>query len=430
MMDDLFHDMLDEGVVIYLDDILIYAENMADHQRLVKEVLRRLDKAGLSINAKKSQWHASKIEFLGYIISAEGITMSPEKVQAVKEWPTPRKVKNVQEFLGFANFYRRFIDNFARIAQPLTELTKNNTPWVWNRRRQEAFNELKRRFCEAPVLDHFHSEKDTILETDASDYAYGSVLSQLQEDTTKQKTRTHPVAYLSKQFNPAEINYDIHDKEMLAIVRSFHAWETLLKSCQKQITVWTDHKNLEYFNSTKSLTRRQARWAEFLSEFDFIVNYRPGEKNGKPDALSRREDHRPKEGSEAQPIQYLFKPGQLRLEMEQLWQPGQMRIATLRITTLRNQFKEDLLEAGLRDPQWVATREAAAQKKMPIDPNLTVENELLLYKNQWYIPNDSIIKRRILHDNHDSKLAGHFGIFKTLERLKQNYHWPKMAEEV
>ena len=113
------------------------------------------------------------------------------------------------------------------------------------------------------------------------------------------KTRAHPVAYLSKEFNPAEINYDIHDKEMLAIVRSFHAWETLLKSFQKQITVWTDHKNLEYFNSTKSLTRRQARWAEFLSEFDFIVNYRPREKNGKPDALSRHEDHRPKEGSEA-----------------------------------------------------------------------------------------------------------------------------------
>ena len=159
------------------------------------------------------------------------------------------------------------------------------------------------------------------METDASDYAYGSVLSQKVNShpgvgvKTHEKTRAHPVAYLSKQFNPAEINYDIHDKVMLAIVRSFHAWETLLKSCQKQLTVWTDYKNLEYFNSTKSLTRRQARWAEFLSEFDFIVNYRLGEKNGKPDALSRCEDHRPKEGSEAQRVQCLFKPGQLRLEV-------------------------------------------------------------------------------------------------------------------
>ena len=160
------------------------------------------------------------------------------------------------------------------------------------------------------------------METDASDYAYGSVLSQTQKVNfcpgagvkTQEKTRAHPVAYLSKQFNPAEINYDIHDKELLAIVRSFHAWETLLKSCQKQITVWTDHKNLKYFNSTKSLTRTQAGWAKFLSEFDLIVNYRPGENNGKPDALSRRENYRPKEGSEVQPVQCLFKPGQLRLE--------------------------------------------------------------------------------------------------------------------
>ena len=133
-MEDLFYDMLDEGVVIYLDDILIYAENMAEYQRLVKEVLKRLDKAGLSINAKKSHWHSSKVEFLGYIISKDGITMSTEKVQAVKDWPTPKTVKNIQEFLGFANFYRRFIENFAKVAQPLTELTKDKTPWVWNRR--------------------------------------------------------------------------------------------------------------------------------------------------------------------------------------------------------------------------------------------------------------------------------------------------------
>ena len=130
MMDDLFYDMLDKGVVIYLDDILIYAENMAEHQRLVKEVLKRLDKAGLSINAKKSQWHSSKVEFLGYIISEDGITISTEQVQVVKDWPTPKIVKNIQEFLGFANFYRRFIENFAKVTQPLIELTKGKTPWV------------------------------------------------------------------------------------------------------------------------------------------------------------------------------------------------------------------------------------------------------------------------------------------------------------
>ena len=132
-MDDLFYDMLDKEVNIYLDDILIYAKNMAEHQRLVKEVLRRLDKASFSINAKKSQWHSSKVELLGYIISKDGIIMSAEKVQVVKDWPTLKIVKNIQEFLGFANFYKRFIKNFVKIAQPLTELTKDKTPWVWNR---------------------------------------------------------------------------------------------------------------------------------------------------------------------------------------------------------------------------------------------------------------------------------------------------------
>ena len=128
MMDEIFHDMLDDGVVIYLDDILIYAENMQQHERLVKEVLKRLDKAGLSINAKKSHWHKTEVDFLGYIVSAEGIKMSPKKVQAIQEWPVPKKIKHVQEFLGFANFYRRFIENFAAIARPLTDLTKISTP--------------------------------------------------------------------------------------------------------------------------------------------------------------------------------------------------------------------------------------------------------------------------------------------------------------
>ena len=123
MIDNLFQNMLDEGVIIYLDDILIYAENMAKHQRLVKEVLKRLDKATLSINAKKSQWHSSKIEFLGYIISEDGISMSTEKVQVVKDWLTPKTVKNIQEFLGFTKVYRRFIENFTKVTQPLTELT-------------------------------------------------------------------------------------------------------------------------------------------------------------------------------------------------------------------------------------------------------------------------------------------------------------------
>ena len=205
---------------------------------------------------------------------------------------------------------------------------------------------------------------------------------------------------------------------MVAIVLAFKEWEYLLKSCQKPITVWTDHKNLEYFNSSKALTRRQARWSEFLSEFSFTIKYRPGDKNGKPDALSRRWDLRPEGGSEElQPVQFLFKPGQLQ-------------ISAAKVINLRDTFQDQLLKAGLQDKDWVMTRDAVAAGKAGLEPHFGLEDGLLMWKGRWYIPSDIRIRNMILHDNHDSKIAGHFGIYKTLERLKHIYHWQKMEEDV
>ena len=166
---------------------------------------------------------------------------------------------------------------------------------------------LKQRFTSAPILAHFDATLPSLIGTDASDYAVGAIYSQ-----TQKSSRVHSVVFLSRKFSPAEMNYDIHDKEMVAIMLAFQEWIHQLKSYKQQIWVWTDHKNLEYFTTSKLLLRRQARWSEFLAEFDFVVRYRPGDKNGKPDALSRRWDLRPKEGSEdLQLVHFLFKPGQL-----------------------------------------------------------------------------------------------------------------------
>ena len=268
MMDGIFHDLLDNGVIVYLDDILIYSDNVEEHTLLVQEVLSRLDKAGLGVNLKKSSFHLGKIEFLGYIISQQGIEMSSAKLEEVRNWATPRKVKDVQEFLGFANFYRRFIKDFAKVAVPLTILTRKDQPWVWTSGCQKAFNQLKDSFTSTPILVHFDSALESIIETDASDYAVGAVHSQVQTNG-----HTHPCAFLLRMFSPAEMNYDIHNKEMVAIVLAFKEWEYLLNSCQKRITVWMDYKNLEYFSSSKVLTRHQARLSEFLSKFDFVVKY-------------------------------------------------------------------------------------------------------------------------------------------------------------
>jgi hypothetical protein len=272
-----------------------------------------------------------------------------------------------------------------------------------------------------------------VVETDASDFALGAVLSQIQE--TK---RLHPVAYHSRKFKPAEINYDVHDKEMLAIVTAFKEWEHMLKSVADEITVYTDHKNLEYFATSKVLTRRQARWAEHLAEFNFKVIYRPGEKNTKADVLSRRWDYAIKEGGEASPVSF-FKAGQyVASAVNGVFEDttegtvvlSSVAIAAAKETELSSTFLELLRQAGEKDPEWRATRDAVLRKDENVAEEFEVKDGLLYYENRWVIPDDSALKLRILRENHDSKVAGHFGQFKTSERMKQNFFWPKMDQEV
>jgi hypothetical protein len=253
MMDSIFYDMLNRGVVVYLDDILIYTETLTDHKPLVQEVLGRLKANRLQANLRKSVFEKQEVEFVGFMVTAKGLRMSDRKIEAVQTWPTPRTVKNVQEFLGFANFYRRFIQNFSHLTHPMTQLTKKDEPWKWSAQCEKAFRDMKKRFCEAPILAHFQSERSTVVETDASDFAAGAVISQYGNDG-----KLHPCGFLSRKWNPAELNYDIHDKEMAAILLAFKEWEHNLKSCQHEITIFTDHDNLRYFMTTKNLTRRQA----------------------------------------------------------------------------------------------------------------------------------------------------------------------------
>ena len=299
MINHIFRDMIDLGLLAYIDDLLIYAKTEEEHDKIVKEVLRRLRANRLAVSAEKCSWKQSEVEFLGYVIGREGIKMSEEKVKGVLEWKSPASLVETQAFLGFANFYRRFIKDYSRVARPITELTKATTKdWKWTPEAEQAFSELKNRFTSAPILAHFDPQRPVIVETDASDFALGAVLSQRDDEN-----RLHPVAFHSRKFTSAEINYEIQDKELLAIVDAFKHWRRYLEGATHQVQVFSDHQNLEYFTTTKVLNRRQARWAQELAGIDFKIHYRPGAKNGKPDALSRRSEYRPeKGGSESQPI--------------------------------------------------------------------------------------------------------------------------------
>jgi len=285
MMNHVLSNVLDIGVLAYMDDILIYTKTVEEHDRLVKDVLGRLRTNGLAVSPEKCVWRTQEVEFLGYIIGREGVKMSKEKVEAVLSWEAPKSLKEVQSFLGFANFYRRFIQDYSRIAKPLTELTKKEAgqEWKWNLEAERAFRKLKERFTMAPILAHFDATKPVIIESDASDFAIGAILSQRDSEN-----RLHPVAFHSRKFTPAEINYEIHDKELLAIVDAFKHWRRYCEGAAHQVEVYSDHQNLEYFTTTKVLNRRQARWVQELAGIDFRIYYRPGAQNGKPDALSRR----------------------------------------------------------------------------------------------------------------------------------------------
>jgi hypothetical protein len=237
-----------------LDDILIYSNNELEHEEHVRRVIERLQKAGLQADIKKSEFGVKRTKYLGFIISTDGIETDPEKTSIIDQWEPPRTVKGVQSFLGFCNFYRRFIKDYGRVARPLNRLTRQNQPFIFDTRCEQAFKELKRRLVSAPLLCHFDYSLPTRLETDASDGVVAGVLSQKQPDG-----EWHPVAYYSQTMTGAELNYPIYDKEMLAIISSFQHWRPHLEGTPQTIEVLSDHKALEYFMSTKALTARQAR---------------------------------------------------------------------------------------------------------------------------------------------------------------------------
>ena len=276
--------MLNCFVFVYLDDILIFSRNLQEHVQHVNLVLKRLLENRSYVKAEKCDFHVSSVCFLGFIVEKGQIKTDPAKVKAVAEWPTPTSRKQLQRFLGFANFYRRFIRDYSRVATPLTQLTSVKVPFVWCPAAEVAFTRLKLLFSSAPVLIHPDPTSQFIVEVDASDSGVGAVLSQRSTSDLKQ----HPCAFFSRQHSPAERNYEVGNRELLAVVLALQEWRHWLEGSTHPFIVWSDHKNLSYLRSARRLNSRQAWWALFLGRFHFTLTYRPGSKNIKTDALSRQ----------------------------------------------------------------------------------------------------------------------------------------------
>src|SRR5436190_7368487 len=290
-INDVIREYLDKFAVAYLDDILIYSNTLEEHIEHVRLVLKKLFAHGLFVKLEKCEFHVQKISFLGFVISPEGISMDPARISTISDWPIPRSVTDIQIFLGFANFYRRFIDGYSRVVMPITSLlrTKGNPPFEWTPAAQEAFDRLKYLFTSAPILRHFDPDLQITLHSDSSGFALSGIISQPHLDHNGHSL-LHPVAYWSRKCTPAECNYDIHDREMLAIVECMKHWRHYLEGSKYPVNLRSDHKNLERFMTTEILNRRQARWAEILSGYDFVLDHITGSKNP-ADGPSRRPDY-------------------------------------------------------------------------------------------------------------------------------------------
>jgi hypothetical protein len=282
-MNRIFADVLDRGVLAYIDDVLIYAETQAEHDRLLELVLSRLEANSLAVNRAKCVFSVSSVEFLGHVVSADGIRMCPSRVKAILNWPQPTSLKQLQSFLGVTNFYRSFLPHYSDWALPLTGLTRKDTPFVWSPACSAAFEKLKAAVSSDHVLIQPDQTTQFFLECDSSDFALGAVLSQRDPATAALR----PIGFLSHKLTPAELNYTIYDKELFSIIYAFSHWRHLLIGTVEPVVVYTDHQNLSYFKTRRLLNRRQARWSEQLADYHFRLAPRAGSLQIVSDALSR-----------------------------------------------------------------------------------------------------------------------------------------------
>ncbi len=223
-----------------MDDILIYSKDLKHHHKVVREVLSRLQQHDLYLKPEKCDFEKQEMEYLGMIITPGEVRMDPGKVTAVKHWPTPKVLKDVRGFIGFANFYRRFIKDFSAKARPLHDLTKKDVPWQWSAEQQFAFDSLKDAFCAEPILRVYDEALPTRVEVDASGFATGGILSQKHEDDL-----WHPVAFRSESMSKEERNYEIFDREMLGLIHALEDWRHFLEGIEFEVI--TDHKNMEWW---------------------------------------------------------------------------------------------------------------------------------------------------------------------------------------
>ncbi|EPS59216.1 hypothetical protein M569_15593 [Genlisea aurea] len=406
VMNQVFSRLINKSVLIYIDDILIFSKTKEEHLRHIREVFETIRREHLSVKRSKCYFFKQELKFLGHIISKDGIKPDTEKVEAVKNWTTPKNQGDVRSFLGLTTYFKRFMKGYAKIAAPLMELTKDvyKKNFQWTSECQEAFDTLKQLLTDAPLLKVPDFNKPFTLITDASQVGLGGVL--LQDD--------QPCAYESKKFSPAETHYTTTERELLGTVHCYQKWSVYLRHNPENV-IETDHMPNIYFLSKPQLSSREIRWMELLSTFPGKWRYKPG-KGNIADPLSRMPTFYQLSYLNQIPDQYKsLYPNPIRVTSHT---PTQMLLAIsltkLNSTTDLSKIKE------------AYTKDANFEKDL-----YTEKDGLYFTKNkQIVIPDNPELKDYILSQTHDSLFAGHMGRDKTLREVQKTFYWPHMQQDV
>ncbi len=403
------HKLRGTTIRVYMDDIgIATCTDMTGHIAAVRDVLQVTLDHDLYFKPEKCTFHAPSMDYLGVILEKGVTRMDPVKIAGIDMWPTPKNVTEVRRAVGFFNFYRPFIKNFAHIARPLHRLTRKNQEWKWEQDEQQAFDKLKKLVTEEPVLAHPDLTQQFEVEVDASGYAVGATLMQRKEDGKK-----HPIGYFSATLNEAQRNYDIYDLELLAIVLAFRNWRPLLAGSPHKVIVYSDHLNLQYWRSPQKISRRVAREVLKLSEYDFEIRHIAGKANGRADALSRRPDY---DQGEDDNRDVVVLPNKLFIRANTVeTAPRLIQLLT----------KEDTCP---EDPIY-------QQDENVLKPWVDA-HRLKRIEGTWYKEGRRVVtgglhdKRTIIEAHHKSPVYGHPGIKRTAQLVARQHWWPQITKDV
>jgi hypothetical protein len=399
----IFQPYLDQFVIIFIDDILIYSKNPQEHAQHLRTVLDILREKQLYAKFSKCEFWLTEVKFLGHVISQRGVAVDQSKVEVVQNWTRLKNVLEVRSFLGLAGYYRRFIMKFSQIALPLTRLMRKDVPFVWDEECEKGFRTLKKKLTQAPVLTILDPEKRYTVFCDASSKGLGSVL--MQGDNV--------IAYASRQFKTHEENYPTHDLELAAIVFALKVWRHHLYGAQ--FDLFSDHKSLKYLFDQKDLNMRQRRWMEYLKDFDFDLKYHLGKANVVADALSRKA------------------LAQAKVMMHTCKLYEKIRDLNLKSTEVNDGIWPHRLEVSCDLRSRIVQAEntdVELQKRMGYPEFSMASDGAILFEGRICVPNDLELKRLIFEEAHKSSFSIRPGATKMYQDLKWEYWWPGMKTDI